>query len=102
MKKQFDVYFYNGLNVPEKITTSITGLLRDVNISDNYLGDVTSDVREHIRDYKQNTTIESIDELNEQLGYYDLIVNPTIDDFREFNRSWFQSDKLNTNLESWL
>lgn len=102
MKKQFDVYFYNGLNAPEKITTSITGLLRDVNVSDNYLGDVISDIREYVRDYKQNTTIKSIDELNEQLSYYNLIVNPTIDDFRKFNSEWFQSNELNTNLENWL
>lgn len=102
MKKQFDVYFYNGFNAPKKITTSITGLLRDVRISDNYLGDATSDIREYVRDYKQNTTIKSIDELNEQLSYYNLIVNPTIDDFRKLNRAWFQSDKLNTNLEGWL
>lgn len=85
--KKFKLYFWNGFGEPELVATSLTGILRDVRLSDNYIGDVTSEIRGLARDYKRNEL--SWGELALELESYNLYMNPTYETFKEISRQWF-------------
>lgn len=95
----FKAYFYNGFGKPELLATNVTQLLTDVKISDNYLGDMTAEVRTIVRDFKNNLDMESF---KEELGYYQIFINPSLEELREENRRWFNSGSLDTYLEEFL
>lgn len=93
---KFKAYFYNGFNEPELIATSITDLTK-INITDNYLGDCSSELRDYIADYKRN---HDFDDFVNNLTYLDIWINPTKAELMDANRSWFPSDSLETHLEN--
>ena len=97
MKKEFNVYFWNGFGKPEKMATSITGLLRNVTISDNYTGDVTTDMRQEIRYYKSGK--QSYEDMIYGLSSFDLYVNPTLETFKEVSRRWFDTTPMHLLTE---
>lgn len=87
-------YFYNGFNEPELIATDIEEL-KNITISDTYAGDVSKELLETIN------SCASIEDLTEELAYYDIYINPTKQDFIEANKAWFEPDGLENYLENW-
>lgn len=88
--KKFKAYFYNGFGKPKLLATSITGLLRDVTISDNYLGDLTSEMRSEVKGYKNGK--QSFEDLSSSLEYYNIYINPTFNSLVEVSKTWFGND----------
>ena len=87
--KKFKLYFWNGFGKPELLVTSLTGILRDLRVSDNYLGDVTPDIRHTARDYKKG--LISWSDLVEELEGYGLFMNPTYEQLANISLQWFDS-----------
>lgn len=87
-------YFYNGFNDPELIATDIEELKNTI-IYDNYIGDASKDLLEDIN------SCASIEDLKEELVYYDIYINPTKQTFIEANKAWFEPDGLESYLENW-
>jgi len=87
-------YFYNGFEEPALIATDIEGL-KNITISDTYAGDVSEEFLEDIN------SCTSIEDLKEELAYYDIYINPTKQDFIEANKAWFEPDGLENYLENW-
>lgn len=87
-------YFYNGFKEPELIATDIEEL-KNISISDNYVGDVSEEFIETIN------SCSNLDDLKEELAYYDIYINPTKQDFIEANKAWFEPDSLEAYLENW-
>ena len=87
-------YLYSGFKEPELIATNIEEL-KNIIISDNYIGDDSKDLVEDIN------SCASIEDLKEELAYYDIYINPTKQDFIEANKAWFKPDSLEVYLENW-
>lgn len=87
---KFKAYFYNGFGKPRLLTTSVTGLLRDVHVSDSYTGDETGNVRELVRFFKNGKL--TFEELKIELELYDIYIDPTRKKFIEASRTWFGND----------
>jgi len=87
-------YFYNGFEEPELIATDIEELKNTI-IYDNYIGDVSKNLLEDIN------SCANIEDLKEELAYYDIYINPTKRDFIEANKAWFEPDRLEAYLEKW-
>lgn len=87
-------YFYNGFNEPELIALDIEEL-KHVIIYDNYIGDVSKYLLEDIN------SCTNLDDLKEELVYYDIYINPTKQDLIEANKAWFEPDGLENYLENW-
>lgn len=87
-------YFYNGFKEPELIATDIEEL-KNISISDTYAGDVSEEFLETIN------ICTSIEDLKEELAYYDIYINPTKQDLIEANKAWFAPDGLESYLENW-
>lgn len=87
-------YFYNGFNEPELIATDIKGL-KNITISDTYAGDVSDEFLEDIN------SCSNLDDLKEELAYFDIFINPDKQDFIEANKAWFEPDSLEVYLENW-
>lgn len=85
--KEFKAYFWNGFGSPELIATSITGLLKDVKISDNYTGDATKDMRYEIKQHKAGK--QSYSDMLDALSYYNIYIDPTYKTFCEVSKQWF-------------
>ena len=79
-KEKIKIYFYNGFEQPLSLAENLKEF-KNITISDNYFGDVTNDVLEIVRDVK------NIDELKEELSYFQIFVNPNYLDFYDFNLS---------------
>ena len=92
--RSIKAYFYNGFNEPELIATDIEGL-KNITISDTYAGDVSEEFLEDIN------SCTSIEDLKEELAYYDVYINPTKQTFIESNKAWFDNNSLETNLKNW-
>ena len=92
--KSIKAYFYNGFNEPELIATDIEEL-KHVIIHDSYIGDVSKDLLEDI------DSCSNLDDLKEELAYYDIYINPTKQTFIEANKAWFEPDGLESYLENW-
>ena len=92
--KKFKLYFWNGFGKPELLVTSLTGILRDLRVSDNYLGEVTPDIRRTARGYKNG--LVSWSDLVEELEGYGLFMNPTYEQLAKISLQWF--DSVPTNL----
>ena len=95
---KFKAYFYNGFNEPKLIATSITALT-NINITDNYLGDCTCELRDYISEYKRT---HDFDGFVCDLTYLGIWINPTKPDLMNVNKSWFSSNSLETHLENFV
>lgn len=71
-------YFYNGFRPPEVVR------VEDLEIEGNYKGDVTEEVMEIHEEFKDDQDID----YNIHMGEYGIIRNPSLEDFRELNRSF--------------
>lgn len=96
---KFEAYFYNGFTKPQLLATNVTQLLTDVTISNNYLGDCTSDMRCVVKEFKQSLDIETF---KSDMMDYQIFINPTLDDLREENSRWFDRNNLNVYLDDFL
>lgn len=87
------IYFYNGFGAPKLLATSLDEFKKDVTISNSYLGDTTEQAIEDLE-----FAIE-LNLSNEEIGF-NLYIDPTLDDFREVNRSY--NLPQDTYLTDWL
>lgn len=87
-------YFYNGFNEPELIATDIEELKNTI-IYDNYIGDASKDLLDDIN------SCSDLDDLKEELAYYDIFINPDKQDLIEANKAWFEPDSLEAYLGNW-
>jgi len=94
INQSIKAYFYNGFKEPELIATDIKGL-KNISISDTYAGDVSEEFIETIN------SCASMDDLKEELAYYDIYINPDKQDLIEANKAWFEPDGLESYLENW-
>jgi len=92
--EKFKAYFYNGFKEPELIATDIEELKNTI-IYDKYIGDASKDLVEDIN------SCSNMDDLKEELAYYDIYINPTKQTFIEANKAWFEPDGLENYLENW-
>ena len=94
---QFKAYFYNGFKKPVLLAESLESLMNDVHVESNYLGDQTDMVRSIGEEFKQHRDIES---LKDELAMYDIMINPTLEELQEKNRSYCLDD--DTYLDDFL
>lgn len=87
---KFKAYFYNGFNKPKLVATSVTGLLREVKISDTYQGDMTKEMQAEVKAYKEGQN--SFQEFKEYLQDFNIFINPTYTELKEASRQWFGND----------
>lgn len=87
---KFKAYFYNGFDKPKLIATSVTGLLREVKISDTYQGDMTKEMQAEVKAYKEGQN--SFQEFKEYLQDFNIFINPTYTELKEASRQWFGND----------
>ena len=87
---KFKAYFYNGFDKPELVATSVTGLLRDVTVSDTYQGDLTKEMRAEVKAYKEGKN--SFQEFKDYLQDFNIFIDPTYAELREASRQWFGND----------
>lgn len=86
---KFKLYFWSGFGKPELVATSLTSLMKDVHISDNYLGDATTDISALVRAYKDNQKNTTWDDFVEELESYNLYMDPDYSKFVDVSRQWF-------------
>ena len=79
-------YFYNGFNKPKKIASNIKEL-KKITLSDNYLGDVTSDFLEELK------SCIKYDDFTE-LEYYNIYYNMDNKKVTEVALSWFKESQI--------
>lgn len=94
---KFKAYFYNGFNKPKLVATCITHLERGVKLHDNYLGDMTSELKDEIKAFKQGK--QSFDDLKNSLSYMNILINPTYEELVDYSRQWFGNDTPNHHFE---
>lgn len=84
---KFKAYFYNGFDKPKLLATSVTGLERNVKITDSFMGDRTSDIRLEVRCYKngQNT----FEEFCEYLEDFNIYIDPNFEKLIGISHQWF-------------
>ena len=80
-------YFYNGFGKPELIATTWKELKNDFTVSDNYLGDKTEEFREELKEFSKHP--EFYDGINDAIGCYGVIVNPTLKELVDWTTAWF-------------
>lgn len=85
MNDNIQLYFYNGMQAPEKID------INDIQIDSNYLGDVTDTFISEYKEMLDHYTLkEMID--NQPLAEYDVFINPTKKQLQGYNRSILLDD----------
>lgn len=87
---KFKAYFYNGFNKPKLVATCITNLERDVKLHDNYLGDMTSELKDETKAFKQGK--QSFDDLKNSLLDMNILIDPTYEELVEYSKRWFGND----------
>ena len=90
----FKIYFYNGFNKPEIVANSIDELIKNVTIYDSYTGDKTDEMIEELEAVHWN----DIGEINEALSYYDMLVNPTLEQLVDTSMKWFNTREFPYHL----
>lgn len=91
-KQEVKLYFYNGFDKPKHLGNKLEDLF-EVTITDNYLGDKSEELYEEVDFYCGGELMESdIEELKEILGYYDIFINPTLDELVEEAKRYFGND----------
>lgn len=88
---------YSGFGKPELLGTD-KEMLEDLTVTSNYLGDVSEDVKEVLRELIDNNAPD--EDFNSELYEYGIFCNPTLADFQEFNKSKCLGET--TYLEDWL
>ena len=96
---KFEAYFYNGFSKPKLLATNVTQLLKDVNVSSNYLGDCTSDMRRAVREFKESLDMENF---KSDMSDYQILINPTLRELREQNSRWFDKNDLDVHLDDFI
>lgn len=81
MVKKLNLVFYNGFNKPEYID------LKEVNISSNYLGDITDEFKEEYNFYVENWSKKDIIDNQPLFADFGVWVEPTLEQLREYNKS---------------
>lgn len=79
-------YFYNGFNKPKKVASSVKEL-KELTLTDNYLGDVTSEFLEELEycvKYNDFTELE----------YYGIYYNMNNEKVKEVALSWFGQNNI--------
>lgn len=77
------IYFYQGFSEPHIVANSLNELIKDVNVSDGYIGSVNEEIKEEIELY----AIDDYEYLKSSLTDYGLYIDPVKSDFYDFNRS---------------
>ena len=90
----FKIYFYNGFNKPEIVAHSVSDLVKNVTIHDNYAGDKTAELTEDLEAVKWN----DIGGINEALSYYDMIANPNLEQLIDATLRWFPTNNFPYHL----
>lgn len=85
--KKIKFYFYNGFNEPQLLANNIKELENNLNIENNYLGNVTNDTIEEIKDilYYYNS-IEEIQQYGDN-AFNCVWIEPTYNDLKDYNLS---------------
>ena len=80
MSDKIELYFYNGMQAPEKIDVD------DLVIESSYLGDITDNF---ISEYKEMLEFYTLDDMieNQPLTKFNIYVNPTKEFFQDYNKS---------------
>lgn len=94
---KFEAYFYNGFDKPKLIATCITNLERDVNLHDNYLGDIAYELKDEIKAFKQGK--QSFDDLKNSLSYMNILIDPTYEELADYSKQWFGNDTPKHHFE---
>ena len=85
--KDFTVVFYNGFSEPEHIKFS------DVEVHNNYLGDITKSVKQEFMEYLHDMGREEF--IKEQpCGYNSLFLEPTLEQLQVVNKPGFATKEF--------
>jgi len=86
---EFVFYHYSGFAEPEHIVDGLDNFIANVNITGNYMGDVTVNVIEDINELVDSCINEENfeEDLKGLLFEYNIFVNPTYEELKEFNIS---------------
>ena len=96
-------YGYSGFEEPEFLASNLNEFLDEVVVNSNYYGDVTENLKFHVndlRDWHQGEIDDFFEEdLKDLLFQYGIFMNPTYDDFAEFNVTHgLEEDEYISNL----
>lgn len=85
--KEIKFYFYNGFNYPELLANNLKELENNLNITDNYLGNVTNETIEEIKEllYYYNS-IEEMQQYNDNV-FNCIWIDPTYNNLKDYNLS---------------
>lgn len=89
MERLKGVYFYNGFNKPKKLADNLDELINDLRnkdtvLTDNYLGDITDDLRDELTELLNDDSMSERD-INNVLYDYSIFYKPTIKVFQDIN-----------------
>ena len=89
MERLKGVYFYNGFNKPKKLADNLDELINDLRnkdtvLTDNYLGDITDDLRDELTELLNDDSMSERD-INNALYDYSIFYKPTIKVFQDIN-----------------
>ncbi|MCQ9301375.1 hypothetical protein NQ043_09575 [Staphylococcus hyicus] len=111
-KRITSIIRYDGFSEPFKIAYDLKDLYNNIEIVSNYLGDITNEFKEVLNDELKHMSINilsdfkeltenQLDELNEQLAYYNIYVMPTVIQLQDKNYYSYGLAR-NTNLEKYI
>lgn len=85
--KKIKFYFYNGFNKPELLASNLKELENNLNVTDNYLGNVTNETIEEIKEllYYYNS-IEEMQQYNDNV-FNCIWIDPTYNNLKDYNLS---------------
>lgn len=79
-------YSYNGFNKPQFLATGIKELEKNLIVESNYLGDLTDDTIEEIKEHvKMFDTIEEI-QCHDENYINGVWINPTLKNLQNYNQ----------------
>ena len=80
-------YSYSGFGSPELLAVGFDNLIKDLSVESNYLGDVTDDTIDELKDWLDLfDTIEEMQEHHENV-VNGIWINPTYENLKDFNLS---------------
>jgi len=100
-EKRFDIYFYNGFGKPELVAASIEEFKEEVSVFQHSLllddtgTEETDEVIEALEEYKAGRIY------TEEIGN-SIFVNPTLEELKAANRSWFSEKDILTYLDDFI
>ncbi|HFP8670549.1 TPA: hypothetical protein ACHWC7_004045 [Providencia stuartii] len=93
------IYFYNAFKAPQLLANDLNELRKKVKVWHNYRGDVTHEVKGAINFWLHHGS-QKIEDIKEELNYFDLYLNPTVEEFQQKNKSVGLSK--NTHLSQFI